>query len=82
MSSRLLPGCRDWAGITVAEFVRLNPLLAIQCTANGGQGLQVGTAACIGDTIAFCTNVYTATAADTCHSIAKKEVRGLRWGCY
>ena len=43
---------------------------------HGGQGLQVGNAVCIGDTIAFCSNVYTATSADTCHSIAKTEVRG------
>jgi PIN domain nuclease of toxin-antitoxin system len=70
-------GCRGWAGITLASFVELNPLVAPQCdTAHGGQGLQVGNAACIGDTIAFCSNVYTATSADTCHSIAKTEVRG------
>jgi hypothetical protein len=72
-----LIGCRGWAGITLETFLSLNPLLSPQCdTANGGKGLQAGSAACIGDTIAFCSNVYTATATDTCRSITKAEVRG------
>ena len=72
--------CRGWAGISVQKLIALNPLLSPQCdTARGGQGLQVGNAVCIGDTIAFCSNVYTATSTDTCHSIAKTEVRRPKW---
>jgi hypothetical protein len=70
-------GRRGWAGITVDTFLALNPLLALQCDAEtGGIGLQEGSVACIGDTIAYCSNVYTATSTDTCRSITKTEVRG------
>lgn len=54
----------DYAGIPLAYFQQLNPL--ILC---GLLPLVPGSPVCSGDRMAFCNNVYVATPGQTCASI-------------
>lgn len=56
---------RAYAGITVDQFQALNPF-----TLCGVMPLQPGAPVCIGNTMAFCNNVYVADNTDTCDTIA------------
>lgn len=73
-SSDTCQSIADFAGISLADFQTFNPLLLC-----GMLPLTPGAPVCTGDSLAFCNNLVTATAGDTCASLPG-EVVGLPQG--
>lgn len=56
----------DWAGISLDEYTQLNPLALCGILAPAP-----GSLVCAGDSMSFCSNLYTTARGDTCKSITK-----------
>lgn len=70
--AQVLPGdsCQsiaNWAGISVAHFQSLNPLMLC-----GTIALQPGSPVCTGNNDAFCAHLIIATQDDTCETIQQE----------
>lgn len=55
---------RDWAGISLSQYVSLNPLALCGLLAP-----TPGALVCSGDQLAFCSQRYRTVSGDTCTSI-------------